>query len=269
MGRPLWVVKLLKRVYRRRNYLAKLTNLPVIGDVIEKMVFEGDNLYCLPKDHVIQIDESIEPQETIIPSKVAESFVEQTNYHWIMDFCMCRLSNKCKDFSHELGCLFLGEAAMKINPKMGRKVTKMEAIEHLKKGREAGLVHFIGRVKGDSLWLGVKPEEKLLTICNCCPCCCISGIIQHVAPQISKMYKKLPGLEVKVTDRCVGCGTCADLCFLSAIQIVDDHAVIGDKCRGCGRCVENCPRNAIELTLTDDQCLQKAIDDLSSRVNLS
>ena len=68
----------------------------------------------------------------------------------------------------------MGEAAHGINPQLGRKVSKEEALEHLKKCREAGLVHVIGRNELDALWLGVRPGYKLLTVCNCCHCCCIT-----------------------------------------------------------------------------------------------
>ncbi|NVM30756.1 MAG: 4Fe-4S binding protein [Candidatus Helarchaeota archaeon] len=270
MGRPIWVVRLLKLLYKQKKIAAWVTNLPVIGDVIEKSIFSGDNLYCLPKDHIIHVNESVTPQgDIILPSRVAESFVERANFHWIMNFCICRSSNKCKDYPIELGCLFLGEAAMGINPKIGRRATKEEALDHMKKSRDAGLVHFIGRVKGDSLWLGVGPDNKLLTICNCCPCCCISGMIPYMAPQIAKNYKKLPGVEVRVTDSCVGCGTCVDICFVNAIQIIEKKAVIGNVCRGCGRCVEKCPQKAIELTLTDEHFLEKTIDSISDCVNVT
>ncbi len=270
MGRAMWYIKLIKLVYKQRKLAAKLTNLPIIGDLIEKMVFEDDNLYCLPKDNVIQLNQDLSQREDIVlPSKIAETFIEYANHLWLMNFCMCRDTNNCQDYQSELGCLFLGEAAMKINPKLGRPVSKEEALNHLKRCREMGLVHFIGRVKGDSIWLGVKPERKLLTICSCCPCCCISGLIKDMAPQIAKYYQKMPGVEVKVTDRCVGCGTCKDICFISAIKIIDKRATIGSICRGCGRCVEVCPRKAIELNLTDVQFLQKTVESISGSVDLS
>ena len=55
MGRPLWFVELMKRGYKSRKLLAKMSNLPIFGRLIDKMMFEGDALVCLPKDHVIEI----------------------------------------------------------------------------------------------------------------------------------------------------------------------------------------------------------------------
>ncbi|HUY01579.1 MAG TPA: 4Fe-4S binding protein [Candidatus Deferrimicrobium sp.] len=271
MGRPLWFVNLLKSIYRRRYFAALATRIPIIGGVIDRFVFKGDSLVCLPKDNVIQIDASIFPQkETVLPSQVVDYFIEHANYHWIMNFCMCRESNKCKDYPRDLGCLFLGEATTKINPNIGRPVSKSEARDHMQKGREAGLVHFIGNVKGDALWLGVSPGNKLLTICNCCPCCCISGLIKYMAPQIAENYSKMVGVEVKVSDSCIGCGTCKKICFVDAIQIISNHAVINQSmCRGCGRCVERCPKHAIELSLHDPQFLQKTVKQIAKHVTLT
>jgi hypothetical protein len=145
------------------------------------MIFHGDDILYLPKDNTIQIDQPIERHgETVVPSSIVKHFVEEANYHFIMDWCICRSSSKCDHYPIELGCLFLGEAAMKIDKNLGRKVTKEEALDHIRKCREAGLVHLIGRNKLDTVWLKVNPGEKLLTICNCCDCCCLWRILPHV-----------------------------------------------------------------------------------------
>ncbi len=267
----MWFVRLLKLLYQRRRFAAKMTRFPIIGDLIEKIVFHGDSLVCLPKDTVIQVNKAVDLQgEMVLPSQVVEHFVEIAKDRWIMNFCICRESNKCRDYPRDLGCLFLGEAVRGINPKLGRLVTKEEALAHLENCREAGLVHFIGKVRGDALWLGVHPDEKLLTICSCCPCCCISALIKDMAPQIAENYTKMPGVEVTVTERCVGCGTCVKTCFVEAIHIINNRAVINEAiCRGCGRCAENCPKTAIKLTINDSEFLQKTIQRIVKHVDLS
>ena len=48
------------------------------------------------------------------------------------------------------------------------------------------------------------------------------------------------------SDKCTGCGECADNCPFQAISIIDNLAVIdGEKCRQCGLCIHACPNNAI------------------------
>ncbi|MBD3230950.1 MAG: 4Fe-4S ferredoxin [Candidatus Lokiarchaeota archaeon] len=270
MARPLWFVEFLKRNFKRNKYLAKMTRLPIIGKFLEKG-FEGDNLTVLPKDEtVIQINESIDKQdEFILPSKIVEYFVKKAKYHWIMNFCICRDSSKCENYPSDLGCLFLGEAVLDINPHIGRLVSEQEALEHLRKCRELGLVHVIGKNKLDSVWLGVSDENKLLTICNCCECCCLARGVKYATKRIANVYKKMPGVEVKVTNDCVGCGTCQEVCIVDAIQLINYKAVINQiKCKGCTRCITTCPRNAIKLELKDKEFMEKTIQRVSNCVEI-
>lgn len=48
-------------------------------------------------------------------------------------------------------------------------------------------------------------------------------------------------------DKCTGCGQCADVCPVEAIQVIDEIAVINDDCIECGVCVDTCPFEAITL----------------------
>ena len=80
----------------------------------------------------------------------------------------------------------------------------------------------------------------------------------------------MPGVDVKVTDACVGCGTCMEenVCFVDAITLVDGKAVISEECRGCGRCVEVCPNDAIELIIDKDKFIEDSITRVSSVVDV-
>jgi ferredoxin len=271
MARPMWFVNLVKKYFPSRFSLAELTKVPVVGGMIDYGLFDGDDIMYLPKNDVIQIDESIPgPDGVVLPSQVLEHFIEKANYHWIMNFCICREASHCRDFPIELGCLFLGEAVLGINPTLGRLATREEALAHVERCREAGLVHLIGRNKLDTVWLGTHPAHKLLTICNCCPCCCLWKMIPQLDPSISRKVTKMPTVTVTVTEECVGCGLCVDqVCFVDAIRMEGDLAVIGDACRGCGRCVEICPAEAIDLSIDADLFLRECIDRLSPLVDVS
>lgn len=271
MARPLWFVNLIKKAYPSRFGAAKLTRLPLVGRIVEYGLFKGDDIIYLPRDNTVRIDQSIEGLgNTVLPSQVVEHFIERASYHWLMDTCICRDGGHCEEYPIDFGCLFLGEAVLQINPQLGRRVTKAEALEHVRRCREAGLVHMIGRNKLDSVWLGVRPGHKLLTVCNCCPCCCLWKIIPQVSPSIGNKVTRMPGVTVTVTDRCVGCGICTQgVCFVDAICLEDKRAAISDACRGCGRCVEICPEHAIKLLIDDTQFVDESIARLSSLVDVS
>jgi ferredoxin len=270
MSRPVWFVNFLKRVYPSRRPIARLTRLPIIGDLVDHLVFRGDEMYVLPKDQTIQINAPIDsPESTIIPSQLVEHFINQADHHWIMDFCICREGDGCQDFPQDLGCLFLGKPILQINEQIGRMVSKEEALDHAQRCREAGLVHHIGRNRLDTIWLGVAPSEELMTICNCCPCCCLWGLVTDLTPKISQKITRMPGVELRINQDCTGCELCAEgICFADAIQISNGRAEISLECRGCGRCVEICPEDAIMLTIEGEKDLQKIYQRLDELVDL-
>lgn len=234
-------------------------------------LFGGDDLIYLPNDRVVAIREGVEQEDgMVLPSRVAEHLVEKAAHHWIMNSCICREASGCRDYPVDLGCLFLGQAALGINPRLGRRVTREEALEHLLRCREAGLFQLVGRNKLDTVWLNVRPGERLLTICSCCPCCCLWRMMPALSGDIRAKVHRLPGLKVWVTDRCEGCGTCVEKgCFVKAIRLEGGQAVIGEECRGCGHCVEVCPRGAIELTIEDGSFLESLVERISGLVDVT
>lgn len=242
MSRPLWQVSLIKKAFPT-PLTAGLTRLPLVGRLVQTALFQGDAIYYLP------IEESVSPSEsTALPTDVVRHFIAASRYRWVMNECICRASSACNHYPVDIGCLFLGEATRQINPALGRPVSYDEAISHLERCQEAGLVHLIGRNKLDSVWLKAKPGTRLLTICNCCDCCCLWKVLSRNAYRpIADSVHRMPGIEVVVSDHCQGCGTCVDQCFVQAITLQGERAVIGANCLGCGRCVTRCPEEAIEL----------------------
>jgi Pyruvate/2-oxoacid:ferredoxin oxidoreductase delta subunit len=269
MSRPTWFVNFLKLLYPSRRIFASMTQIPLVGGLIDEVFFKGDETYCLPKDQTIQINVPIDsPESVVLPSQVVEHVINQASQHWIMDFCICRESEGCQDYPRDLGCIFLGEPVSQINPELGRLVGKEEALEHARLCREAGLVHMIGRNRLDSIWLGAGPAEDLMTICNCCPCCCLWGVIPDLNPKISHKIDRMPGVEVIVEDNCTGCELCTNgICFIDAIVMENGRANITLECRGCGRCVEICPENAISLTINGREDFQEVISRLDKLIN--
>lgn len=271
MATPVVLRNLIKRFFPDRFTIARATRRPVAGKLLERLLFEGDDLLILPRDTVVPVNAALTPREDLVlPSAVLERLIRAARYHWIMDACICREASDCNRYPVDLGCLFMGRAARDINPRLGRPVTASEALAHTRRCREAGLVHLVGRNRLDTVWLGVGPGDRLLTVCNCCECCCLWRMLPHTAPSIAEKVHRLPGVEVVVTDRCVGCGACTrDVCFVGAITVNDDHALIdADACRGCGRCADVCPNGAITITVTDAAYADRAYRRILSRVDV-
>jgi len=265
--RPVWFNQIVKQLYVARVPLAKLTRLPVIGPLVHALLFDSDETFYLPKDNVIPIYEHLEePEHMVLPSQIVDHFIDQSSYRLILNECICRSTSQCEDYPIELGCLLLGDSVLAINPKLGRLVTKAEAHEHARRCRKAGLVHMIGRSKMDQIWLGA-PRERLMTICNCCPCCCVWRVIPHLAPRLGDKVRRMPGVKLTVSDACVGCGRCTEqICFVEAITLVNGVAQISEACRGCGRCVEVCPQNAIELSVTEPGLAMDRVSETIQRL---
>lgn len=269
MPLPLWAIALIMRLFPKRFEIAKLSRVPLFGRLIDFAFFDKDQIFFIPK--TIDVGAAFEePESMVMPYSVAEHFVNISKHHWIMNFCICRASAGCKDYPVELGCLFLGAASEGIDPRLGKKVTRDEALDHLRRCREAGLVHLVGRNKLDSMWLDVRPSSRLLTICNCCPCCCLWKMIPDLSLRIRRKITKMPGIAVSVDpEKCTGCGTCArGVCFVDAISLKRGKAEISGECRGCGRCAESCPNGAISVRVDDSNYVEEAIRRISSSVEV-
>lgn len=68
-----------------------------------------------------------------------------------------------------------------------------------------------------------------------------SGIVNDIFYPLFVHAKKF-----YVTDDCVSCKKCADVCPLSNIKLADGKPVWGDRCTHCMACISRCPKEAIE-----------------------
>ena len=273
MARPMWFVNLLKKGFGLRYVGAEMTKWPMIGRVMERALFNGhrsgDALFYLPKDRVI-IDEKIDDQENrVVPSDVVAHFIKEAKHVFLMNSCICREAADCQDYDHHIGCIFLGEAVLEINPKLGRLVDVDTALAHVERARQAGLVHLIGRDKIDAVWMGVKPYTQLMTVCNCCSCCCLFRFLPNLAPKLQKKIERMPGVRLEISEDCVGCGKCSEgVCFIDAVHVADGRAVIDETCRGCGNCVEACAEGAIRVVIEREDYVEHAIARLTKAVDV-
>jgi len=274
-------VKFIKLTFKSRFLMAKTCNkFPLIAKIVDKLLFEGDNIQVIPRtlksDNLIleniEINRKISvSQGSMVPYDVLKEIIINSKYHFIMDFCICRTSSNCTDYPHELGCLFLGKGIKRISNRFGRRVNSAEAIEHIYKCYDAGLVHIIGRNKIDSIWLNTGPKEDLLTICHCCPCCCLWKMIPELPEDISKGFTSMIGVKIEFNkDICLGCVKCAadNICFVNAIKIHKRKAIINHNiCRKCGKCAEICQENALKI-LVEPYAIKQSIQQIKKLVNI-
>ncbi|KZX11924.1 DUF362 domain-containing protein [Methanobrevibacter curvatus] len=59
---------------------------------------------------------------------------------------------------------------------------------------------------------------------------------------------KIRNYEAEVSDTCIGCGLCVDLCLMKAVSLDSLKANIDSiKCCGCLICLEGCPTDSIKI----------------------
>ena len=263
-------IRFIHSTFNTRFFLAKACQkLPPLAWVVDKMLFEGDDIQVLPLDAAVKTNLTVNVQElevntavpisnenTVLPSQVLVEMIKRSKYHFIMDTCICRTSNNCQNYPHDMGCLFLGKGSQRISSKLGRTVSADEAIQHINQCQEAGLVPIIGRNKIDSLWLNTGPKEELLSICHCCQCCCLWKMTPNLPGSMAASFSSMEGVEIIFQkEKCNDCGLCAHnyLCFVDAITMEDGKIKREmDKCKICGRCVEICPKGALKIEMSDD-----------------
>jgi electron transport complex protein RnfB len=155
--------------------------------------------------------------------------------HWSVSPCPCRLSHwlvdPCNHCDHILEtCIHTGDLSRwAVEHGLAREITYDELVALMRKCNEDGLVHT----------LNINS-----CVCNCCNDCCA---IFHGQNLGVKVFLPSPFMAQVDQDTCDACGTCADRCPVSAIE-VNDHATVNDDiCLGCGVCVPTCTTQSIRL----------------------
>ena len=159
------------------------------------------------------------PIETAISGETRRASYEEISKYlndndiFTVSDCSCRTSREamgegCGHLKEDM-CIQMGHAAeYYIRTGRGRKITREEAFEIIKRAEENGLMHQIPNLDGSG---------KTHAICNCCGCSCLA----------------LRTAEMFINN---------DMVRSNYVAKVDT-----DKCVACGECVENCPVNALKL----------------------
>ncbi|MBN2466800.1 MAG: 4Fe-4S binding protein [Deltaproteobacteria bacterium] len=162
--------------------------------------------------------------------------------------CSCRqtrrlLTNSTCTHSLEVCIKFNKMAEFVLDKRLGREITKGEALEIIRKSEEEGLIHFVDNC-----------QEEIQHNCNCCACCCwtVMPIKKRLVPRDYIMATYY--LRTTDEDLCTACGQCAEDCPLEIITMENDLPVVDESiCIGCGLCLLHCPIDAAKLKRKDDR----------------
>jgi UDP-glucose 4-epimerase len=259
---------LLLTLWPLGKYTHWLSKLPLLGRFLAGQTSAKTNeAIILPgaPARSISVRHKIETKQNVaLPYPLLAPLVENASARTILNECPCRRAERCANYPRDLGCLFLGDGAAQIHAELGREATPAEALAHVERAMEAGLVPTILHSCFDAYLLDI-PYRRMLAICFCCDCCCtVRHSIDVDAPGFRETVVRLPGLNVEVGPACTGCGRCIATCPVQAISLHASDAqtapdvpsgdgtsavIDPERCKGCGRCLAICPTSAIHLHL--------------------
>ena len=153
---------------------------PIWGPLIRKLYrFEGENYHT--QAHILPINKSLDKsdrlaQSRITPIELVRKAVETSSYRIILHKCLCRDGFECKDYPIDTGCLMLGEACRRmVATGIAKAVTVEEALAHLDKASDLGLVPICAWAEFEAIAKGISDEDhtNYFEVCFCCPCCCL------------------------------------------------------------------------------------------------
>ncbi|NVM43374.1 MAG: 4Fe-4S binding protein [Candidatus Lokiarchaeota archaeon] len=251
-----------------------ITRLPIFRDIIDKWYDPktADASY-------IPINDSLGTYEDkVLPLKVLEHFINKAEHLLITHGCGCRIYNQCQDHDHSIGCLYIGADTVDVKEVFPKKIpgsshfgTKEEALERVKEAYDNGLITVIGRLKWDAEAMGVSDRGHFMTVCFCCPCCCIAGKRMYGTIELQNLMQRIEGVSVSVDeDLCIGCEDCMEVCVFEGMEMIDGKAKVNqEKCLGCGRCERVCQNKAISITIDDPKRLDEFIRRIEAKVDVS
>ena len=207
----------------------------------------------------LNVDITDQGEKVVVPLELIKESLKSVSYIAGMNGCLCRQANDCEDYPHDVGCLFLGEAAkVVVKHNLGRQLTYEEACARVDEAASYGLMGQAVWIEVEQMLWGVRNDlmDHFLEICFCCPCCCIAMRLARNATS-KERHRFHPAGWTAVPDRtkCVGCKKCVsghNGCPVEAISFGGDGKVVINQelCVGCGICKSRCDLDVIRIKQT-------------------
>jgi ferredoxin len=247
---------LLISLFKTFNRVTPYLHYPIIGSLLKKLADLEPGARTQGYTLNLNVSLTKSAQGVIMPIDMMKQAVTQSNCRAIMNKCLCRSTYSCKHYPHDHACLFLGEGARRIVKEgAGRSVTLSEALSHIDKGAELGLIGQALWIEVERFLLGIKRQKDVahwLEMCFCCPCCCGTFRLARSTKQmdIKQRFQSIGWKAVINHELCIKCEKCINKCPINIIYIKNDDIIINQQnCLGCGFCAINCPKDAITLEL--------------------
>ena len=197
----------------------------------------------------IPIEESVTSEHKVATFDELEKLVMNSKGPIMVVECVCRQQKvvegkPCNVTSRLETCIGFGDLAkMGFKRKVGREITKEEALEIFRKNQQEGLV------------LNSSNSIEAEFICSCCGCCCNMLHAHHLMPDPSSFWIHNFYAEID-SESCVGCQSCVERCQARAIKYRNKtnlSSINKRKCIGCGNCLAVCPEEAIQLVKVEKE----------------
>ena len=228
--------------------------------LFERYLCESDAFYAanFGKGEQLSVMRTVPHEETlreeayleILDFERAESIIRDSEKCGI-GLCSCRHEKhhngtQACDTPLEMCSTFNHGADYMIRRNLAKEVSTERMLANLEEARDRGLV-----INADNV------KKNVSFMCFCCKCCCnaLAGISKYGyanAVVTSNYIAEADG------ESCTGCGKCARLCPVDAIEMVEAVSAGGkvkkrpqideSLCLGCGVCSLKCPAGSMKLT---------------------
>ncbi|MHC1724359.1 MAG: FAD-dependent oxidoreductase, partial [Aminipila sp.] len=161
---------------------------------------------------VIPIEKAIDGESRKASYEEVSTYLNENDIFSVSD-CSCRtvreiMGEGCGHLKEDM-CIQMGHAAeYYIRTGRGKKISREEAFEIIRKAEENGLVHQIPNTDGSG---------KTHAICNCCGCSCLS--LRTAEMFLNPDMVRSNYVSHVDKTKCVGCGECVEGCQVNALKL--------------------------------------------------